>query len=489
MFVGLRKLHSNEAIRDINDIKQFGGFVMSEKNNVKNMISQKLLVIVIVPMLLLSAACTIIGYNLIFSALTKEMQYSLRTAAIMTEMSIDSRIPGDYVLTGDSGSGEGFHLMKGSEDITMRYDLVDEAAELTELEYSVIYKDTRIITTIRDYENVRIVGTGLADQVNKKLADSPDGLFYNKTLINRENYFSYYHPIYNSDGSFAGAIEICCPYAPVSAHAWGTVGIITTMIIAVMILLIILIYQHNKSSDNAIEKLLRFTKQASAGNDAVELDAAVLGRDDELGAIGTSVLEMHRSLRDMMDKDALTKLFNRSSASRKLDLIRSHYQNDGKPYSLAIGDIDFFKKVNDTYGHDAGDLVLVTVSNILQKHLKPLGFVARWGGEEFILVFDRMQGKEAEQYLWKILEELRATEIEYSGLIIKVTMSFGVVCAPDLDQDSLVKMADDRLYYAKENGRNRVVSLLPSDIVEGSDYVEETDTPEETVTSEGTEEE
>ena len=72
-----------------------------------------------------------------------------------------------------------------------------------------------------------------------------------------------------------------------------------------------------------------------------------------------------------------------------------------------------------------------------------------------------MDIKEAEAELWSILEELRATEIAYDNLIIKVTMSFGVVCAPDLDQDEIIKMADDNLYYAKESGRNRVISIIP----------------------------
>jgi diguanylate cyclase (GGDEF)-like protein len=168
----------------------------------------------------------------------------------------------------------------------------------------------------------------------------------------------------------------------------------------------------------------------------------------------------------MMDKDALTKLYNRRSANRKLDLIRSHFENDGTPYSVAIGDIDFFKKVNDTYGHDAGDLILQTISNILQKHLKPLGFVARWGGEEFLMVFDKLGIEASEKVLWTILEEIRATEVVYNDTVIMVTMSFGVACQPELPQDDLIKIADERLYYAKESGRNRVVSFIPNE----SDY-------------------
>lgn len=430
---------------------------MSDTRSFKNVISQKLLAIVIIPTLLLAAAAAIIGYNLTLKALTKGLEGELSAVAAMTALNINTLHPGDYELVGE----EGLSLLKGGEDITRSYELVDMVGDETGLEVSLIYKDTRILTTITDKSGTRIVGTGIAEQVEQKLEETDGGIFYEKTLIGRENFLSYYYPLTNSDGKHIGALEICSPYLPLSTLAWRPAMVITAMIILVMVVLIVLIYNHSKDSGSATLKLLKFTQQAAKGNDAVELDPSVLTRDDELGSIGNSVLEMHRALRDMMDKDALTKLFNRRSANRKLDLIRSHYVNGGKSYSVAIGDIDFFKKVNDTYGHDAGDLVLITVSDILQKHLKNLGFVARWGGEEFLLVFDKMDVKEAETKLWSILEELRATEIAYENLIIKVTMSFGVVCAPDLDQDEIIKLADENLYYAKESGRNRVISMIP----------------------------
>ena len=431
--------------------------MMSDTRSFKNVISQKLLAIVIIPTMLLAAAAAIIGYNLTLKALTKGLEGELSAVAAMTALNINTLHPGDYELVGE----EGLSLLKGGEDITRNYELVDMVGDETGLEVSLIYKDTRILTTITDKSGTRIVGTGIAEQVEQKLEETDGGIFYERTLIGKENFLSYYYPLTNSDGKHVGALEICSPYLPLSTLAWRPAMVITAMIILVMVVLIVLIYNHSKDSGSATLKLLKFTQQAAKGNDAVELDPSVLTRDDELGSIGNSVLEMHRALRDMMDKDALTKLFNRRSANRKLDLIRSHYVNGGKSYSVAIGDIDFFKKVNDTYGHDAGDLVLITVSDILQKHLKNLGFVARWGGEEFLLVFDKMDVKEAETKLWNILEELRATEIAYENLIIKVTMSFGVVCAPDLDQDEIIKLADENLYYAKESGRNRVISMIP----------------------------
>ncbi|MCR4617843.1 MAG: diguanylate cyclase [Lachnospiraceae bacterium] len=423
----------------------------------RNTISQKMLAIVIVPTIMLAAVTAMLGYNFTLEALSGELKNELRTAAVMTEININTLYPGDYELVGD----EGLSLLKGGEDITTCYELVDIVGDETGLELSLIYSDTRILTTIRDKDGGRLVGTGIAKQVKDDLASSEESLFYKKTLIGRENYYSYYYPLINSDGQKLCTLEICSPYSPLAALAWRPIMVIVGLIVLVLIVLVVLVYIQTKTTGTATAKLMEFTKQAAGGNDAAQLDPAVLEREDELGAIGNSVLEMHRSLREMMDKDALTKLLNRRSANRMLDMVRNHYREGGKPYSVAIGDIDFFKKVNDTYGHDAGDLVLLTVSNILQKHLKSLGFVARWGGEEFLMVFDRMEIKEAEAKLWEILEEIRSAEIIYEGTVIKVTMSFGVVSAPDLTQDEIIKMADDNLYYAKERGRNRVVSVIP----------------------------
>ena len=173
---------------------------MSAKNDINNNMAQRLLVMVILPMLLLAGATAIIGYNLTLSSLSKNLKNELKNTAAMTAYTIDTLVPGDYSLVGEGETG--LSLMKGDTDITMRYDLVDDANALTDLEVSLIYSDTRILTTICNKEKVRIVGTGIASQVDNKLAESPEGVFFTKTLINYENYFSYYYPLHNSDDSF-----------------------------------------------------------------------------------------------------------------------------------------------------------------------------------------------------------------------------------------------------------------------------------------------
>ena len=162
-----------------------------------------------------------------------------------------------------------------------------------------------------------------------------------------------------------------------------------------------------------------------------------------------------------MESDPLTGLFNRRSAQRRIGTVISKAKSSPESFCISIGDIDFFKHVNDTYGHDAGDDVLVKVADIIREHMRSCGFVARWGGEEFLMVFDRTSLIVAENSLWNLLEKIRSTEIRYDNYIIKVTMSFGI-SEWDKQQslDSLIKGADDKLYFAKNNGRNRVVSSM-----------------------------
>ena len=159
----------------------------------------------------------------------------------------------------------------------------------------------------------------------------------------------------------------------------------------------------------------------------------------------------------MVEQDPLTKLYNRRSADRKLrQIIENSFQQD-KPFCVAIGDIDFFKTINDTYGHDCGDKVLQNVAQILQTHMHHRGFAARWGGEEFLLVFDNTDSEEALHILEKLLDDIRNTENIYNEQVIKATMTFGIVAGTTQDAQQLLLAADEKLYAGKSAGRDRIV--------------------------------
>ena len=126
--------------------------------------------------------------------------------------------------------------------------------------------------------------------------------------------------------------------------------------------------------------------------------------------------------------------------------------------SIIMCDIDFFKKVNDTYGHNAGDAVLQRIAAVLQEHVASEDEAVRWGGEEFILMCMDCPLVKAQEIAEHIREIVEHMSIEFEEHHIAVTMSFGVYQLDgDQTMDQNVKQADERLYQAKTTGRNRVV--------------------------------
>lgn len=154
--------------------------------------------------------------------------------------------------------------------------------------------------------------------------------------------------------------------------------------------------------------------------------------------------------------DPLTGLTNRRGFYEFYEETVSDPQNGTA--SIIMCDIDFFKKVNDTYGHNAGDAVLQRIAAVLQEHVTSEDEAVRWGGEEFILMCMDCPLVKAQEIAEHIREIVEHMSIEFEEHHIAVTMSFGVYQLDgDQTMDQNVKQADERLYQAKTTGRNRVV--------------------------------
>lgn len=126
--------------------------------------------------------------------------------------------------------------------------------------------------------------------------------------------------------------------------------------------------------------------------------------------------------------------------------------------SIIMCDIDHFKRVNDTYGHNAGDEVLKHVANTLSSSIGIDDGAFRWGGEEFILLLSHRDMKDAAEFAEGLRKAIEADVINFEGTDIKITMSFGVsLIDPKLTTEENVEGVDAKLYYAKEHGRNRVI--------------------------------
>ena len=175
-----------------------------------------------------------------------------------------------------------------------------------------------------------------------------------------------------------------------------------------------------------------------------------------------SLMEAREELREKANKDLLTKLPNRSAilATLETEIARSH--RDQRSVGIALLDIDHFKKVNDTYGHFAGDAVLRETAARLKASTRAYDQVGRYGGEEFLVVLPNCEMEQAVQQADRMRLRLQESKIlADAGVEIPVTASFGVTVTDlsDRDPDVFIRVADEALYRAKANGRNRVESL------------------------------
>jgi diguanylate cyclase (GGDEF)-like protein len=183
--------------------------------------------------------------------------------------------------------------------------------------------------------------------------------------------------------------------------------------------------------------------------------AFIFSRDSQM--LEGKLVEYNNQLEKMANTDILTGLYNRRKAMEYMEtMVKGSEKCNG--FSLCICDIDFFKKVNDTYGHDFGDEVLKMVSGIFREETKDNGFAARWGGEEFLLLFPGCNGDDAYMRLEAIRRKVRDTKVCKAGKEVGVTMTFGLA---EYDfsggLEATIKEADQKLYMGKENGRNMVV--------------------------------
>lgn len=173
----------------------------------------------------------------------------------------------------------------------------------------------------------------------------------------------------------------------------------------------------------------------------------------------TSRAERHRALRGLIMRDSLTLLYNHSAIKEQLGRELARARRSGKPLSLAMIDIDFFKKVNDTYGHPVGDQVIRVLARLLQQRLRRCDIVGRYGGEEFVVVFPNTSAVVAAEVLGKIRESFCKVKHHGDGRDFSSSFSAGVAEAGDrYDSEAMLKEADDMLYSSKKNGRNRITT-------------------------------
>ena len=176
-----------------------------------------------------------------------------------------------------------------------------------------------------------------------------------------------------------------------------------------------------------------------------------------LGLITTLLVDEKKRYLELSLKDPLTGLYNRRGLQFIIEQQQLFSPNQTSSLFACVVDIDYFKRINDSYGHDGGDLVLEVFSDLMKHHLKKEDLCCRLGGEEFLLLFFATDINSATQFLEGLRKTIEGSQIAYQERRISVTASFGLTNWQSNDSfESLVNRADKAVYEAKDNGRNQI---------------------------------
>ena len=160
-------------------------------------------------------------------------------------------------------------------------------------------------------------------------------------------------------------------------------------------------------------------------------------------------------------EDFLTKVATKRALMSEIQRIEEAYKRYGTDYSICFVDIDFFKKINDTYGHEAGDVILSAVAQVLKKNARKVDFVGRYGGEEFVILLPSTSLKDGVRFGEKLRSMIENFKFIYKNERIKVTISSGVATrSANLSDTMTLEGADKMLYLSKEGGRNQVMPKI-----------------------------
>ncbi|MDE7268491.1 MAG: diguanylate cyclase [Lachnospiraceae bacterium] len=409
-------------------------------------IRKKLLPIVILPVILLSCLITLVGVSLFYGFYMQSIQSDLASTTDTLLNCMNFAINGDYKYENDM-------LLKGDMNITDS-TMILRIKEQSQIDITIFWDDMRIMTTLENEYGISAVGTRADSKIADVILREGKSVFTRNLNINGKQYVGYYVPLKNTGDRvvgmvFAGKQKDLVYQKIIEVVAWFAA---LSVIIVVFSLFIILRFTSYMVSD--IDSINRFLKAISGGDLRASLGDHIINRNDEIGSIGVYALKMRDDIKNLIEKDSLTGLYNRRSCHNKLDAIVEKNER----YSVVMCDIDFFKKVNDTYGHDAGDYVLTEISALIKNGVTDCGFASRWGGEEFLLVYtlglEDTVGKVAQ-----LRQSILTHEFNYYGTKMQITMTFGVAeGAQDMHCEKVIQSADEKLYVGKNSGRNRVVA-------------------------------
>lgn len=404
----------------------------------------------LLPLLAFGLFMCVLSCQMQKTSIEEETCQDLKNVAGSVLIAYDMACPGSFSYSLD---GNFLSFYKGDYKLNDQFILIDRIKERTGIDISLFLLDRRMLTTLMK-DGERALNTGASKVVMEQVPGRGQAQFFTNSEIFGTIYYTYYEPIFDEAGLCIGMIGVAKSATSVQTQIQA--GLIKNIIFMLLAMLVtgFLIVRYTSRLMKVIKDIMEFLQRLSKADLSAKLDDTVAAREDELGEMGRSTVKVQISLRRFIERDALTGLYNRRFGEKKLKEI----MNSCACFSIAIGDIDFFKKFNDQYGHECGDIVLKEVAEVLNEGMTGMGIAARWGGEEFLLIFENINAQEANDKLEEILDRIRGCEVNYEEQVHHVRMTFGIVDNTEKQLgDELLRAADEKLYQGKKEGRDRVV--------------------------------
>ena len=189
----------------------------------------------------------------------------------------------------------------------------------------------------------------------------------------------------------------------------------------------------------------------------VEMQIKLRKRNNQLEKSNKIIKKKNKKLKKLLITDDLTKLYTRNYILEEINKSIEEFKENKNLFSLIMIDIDYFKKINDNFGHCCGDFILKKVSYLLRKNLSKTDIISRWGGEEFLILLPNTNLINAIKKANNLLQIIRKNEYIYDNNSISVTISLGIFAyKSNISIDKMIKKVDQKLYKAKNNGRNQI---------------------------------
>lgn len=405
----------------------------------------------LLPLFCLGIAVLLITIYMLYISAERETKDGLKNLAHAVHTICEQQGPGDFAL-------ENGVMVKGGEPVDPDFALVDGIHSISGTDATIFWQDQRMSTSVQEADGSRSVGTKAMPEVAEIVLKQGKDYFSSNVTVRDIPYFGYYIPLRNPDQSIVGMVFVGKPRKIVMGDVAETALLIAAVTIAVILLVGAVTISYSKNIVKALRSTKMFLASIAEGDENQVPDRKVLARKDEIGEIGRLALVLQKSVTEMIGTDALTGLHNRRSGRQLLITAIEKLNQEQIPFTLAMGDIDNFKKVNDRYGHLTGDTVLSALASLFNQHMEGKGFAARWGGEEFILVYEGIEQKTVMSHLEELLQRIREEKIAYEDGTFSVTMTFGVAQGRErLDMKDLLAEADEKLYIGKQHGKNQIV--------------------------------